>query len=55
MSEQESDLQKRDEKSTTSPDAAHPGQATSPPKNPDVDEQAVEQGWEKLDQAAGGH
>jgi hypothetical protein len=43
------------EKSTTSPDAAHPGEATSPPANQEVDEQAVEEGQEKLDQAGGGH
>jgi hypothetical protein len=55
MSENESVDPQGDEKSSTSPDAAHPGEATRPPANPDIDEQAVEEGREKLDQAAGGH
>lgn len=55
MSEQESTDQQGDTKSSTSPDAAHPGEATSPPLNPETDEQAVEEGREKLDQAGGGH
>jgi hypothetical protein len=43
------------QESTTSPDADHPGEATSPPANPDVDQDAVEEGQEKLDQAGAGH
>jgi hypothetical protein len=30
-------------------------EATSPPGNPEADEQAVEQGEDKLEQAGGGH
>src|SRR5829696_4859064 len=55
MDHNESVDQKGDDKGITSPDAAHPGEATSPPGNPDTDEQAVEEGREKLDQAGGGH
>ena len=55
MTEGESPDQQGGNKSTTSPDAPHPGEATSPPANPDTDEQAVEEGQEKLDQAGGGH
>jgi hypothetical protein len=55
MNDSESGNQQSDQKSTTSPDADHPGQATSPPANPDVDEQALQEGEEKLDQAGGGH
>jgi hypothetical protein len=29
--------------------------ATTPPDNPEADQQAVEQGRDKLDQAGGGH
>ena len=55
MSEQESVNQEGDDKGITSPDAAHPGEATSPPGNPATDEQAVEESRDKLDQAGGGH
>lgn len=55
MSESESPEQQDDAKGITSPDAAHPGEATSPPGNPEPDEQAVEESREKLDQAGGGH
>jgi len=55
MSEGETVDQQGDDKGSTSPDAAQPGEATSPPANPEVDEQAVEEGQEKLDQAGGGH
>ena len=55
MGEQESVNQKGDAQGSTSPDAAHPGEATSPPGNPDADEQAVEESRDKLDQAGGGH
>jgi hypothetical protein len=41
----------RDEHATTTPDAAHPGEATSPPSNPETDEQAVDAGKDRLDQA----
>ena len=33
----------------------HPAEGTSPPANPETDEQAVQEGEEKLDQAGGGH
>ena len=55
MSDNESVDQKGDEKGITSPDAAHPGEATSPPGNGDTDQRAVEEGREKLEQAGGGH
>jgi hypothetical protein len=55
MGEQESVKQQGDDQGITSPDAPHPGEATSPPSNPDTDEQAVEEGRDKLDQAGGGH
>ena len=55
MTEGENPDQQGDDRSSTSPDAANPGEATSPPSNPEVDEQAVEEGQEKLDQAGGGH
>lgn len=56
MSKDESVDQKSDsEGSTSPPDAAHPGEATSPPSNPPLDERALEEGQEKLDQAGGGH
>ena len=32
-----------------------PAEGTSPPGNPPVDEKAVEEGKEQLDQAGGGH
>ena len=44
-----------EDKSTTSPDADHPGEATSPPANPEVDQEATDESQEKLDQAGGGH
>ncbi len=43
------------DRSSTSPPEGETGEATSPPSNPDVDQDAVERGQEKLDQAAGGH
>jgi hypothetical protein len=55
MSEHESVEQQGDDQGNTSPDAPHPGEATSPPRNPEVDEEAVEEGRERLDQAGGGH
>ena len=55
MTEDESAAQEGKDRSSTSPDAANPGEATSPPANPETDEQAVEDGREKLDQAGGGH
>ena len=38
---------------TSPPDPTH--EATTPPGNPDADQEAVEQSQEKLDQAGGGH
>jgi hypothetical protein len=55
MSEHDSVNQEGDDKGLTSPDADHPGEATSPPGNQDTDEQAVEEGRDRLDQAGGGH
>jgi hypothetical protein len=55
MTEGESPDEQGTDRSSTSPDAANPGEATSPPANPEVDEQVVEEGQEKLDQAGGGH
>jgi len=55
MGDQESVKQQGDDRSSTSPDAPHPGEATSPPSNPDTDQQAVDEGRDKLDQAGGGH
>lgn len=55
MSAGDSVDQKGDDKGITSPDAAHPGEATSPPSNPDVEQDAADESREKLDQAAGGH
>jgi len=45
-SEEERDL-------TTPEDPTH--EATTPPGNPEADEEAVEQAEDKLDQAGGGH
>lgn len=42
-----------DEQGTTPPDPTH--EATTPPGNPDVDEDAVQEGADKLDEAGGGH
>lgn len=39
----------------TSPPPEQGDQATKPPGNPPVDEEALEQSREKLDQAGGGH
>jgi len=55
MTDNESVDQEGSEQGITSPDADHPGEATSPPANPETDEQAVDEGQEKLDQAGGGH
>lgn len=38
---------------TSPPDPTH--EATRPPGNPDVDQEAVDKGEEKLKQAGGGH
>ena len=55
MTDSESVDQQGDDKGLTSPDADHPGEATSPPGNPEVDEEAVQESEDKLDQAGGGH
>lgn len=44
-----------DDDGATSPPEGTPAEATTPPGNPDVDEQAVEREREQLDQAGGGH
>jgi hypothetical protein len=49
MTEREN--QERD--TTKPPDPTH--EATTPPGNPDVDQEAVEKGQDNLDQAGGGH
>lgn len=52
MSEREANT--GDERPTTSPpDPTH--EATTPPGNPDVDQDAVDKGRENLDQVEGGH
>ena len=45
--------QEKDRDITSPEDPTH--EATTPPGNGDADEEAVEQGEEKLDQAGGGH
>ena len=55
MTPTEAPDQQGDDRSSTSPDAPHPGEATQPPANPETDERAVEEGEDKLDQAGGGH
>jgi hypothetical protein len=55
MTEGESVDQQGNDEGITSPEGDHPGEATSPPGNPDVDDQALEESQEKLDQAGGGH
>jgi hypothetical protein len=55
MTDSESVDQQGDDKGLTSPDADHPGEATSPPGNPEIDEEANQESEEKLDQAGGGH
>lgn len=55
MSADDSVDQKGDDKGTTSPDAAHPGEATSPPSNPAIEQDTADESREKLDQAGGGH
>jgi len=55
MTDSESVDQQGDDKGLTSPDADHPGEATSPPGNPEVDEEANQESEDKLDQAGGGH
>ena len=47
-------IEQDQERSTTSPeDPTH--EATTPPGNGEADEEAVERGEDKLDQAGGGH
>jgi hypothetical protein len=55
MTENESADQQGEGEGITSPAAPHPGEATKPPSNPEADDQAVEEGQERLDQAGGGH
>jgi hypothetical protein len=55
MADDESVDQQGDDQGITSPDAAHPGEATQPPGNAVVDEEAADESREKLDQAGGGH
>jgi hypothetical protein len=43
-----------DDRGITSPEG-RPDQATTPPGNPEADEQAVREGEDKLEQAGGGH
>jgi hypothetical protein len=46
--------QEREEKNITSPPGGKTHEATTPPGQGDVDEDAVRKGQEGLDQAAGG-
>ena len=55
MTENDSEDQGTGDQGLTSPDAANPGEATSPPSNPEVDQEAVDESEDKLDQAGGGH
>lgn len=41
--------------SSTSPPDGRTDKATKPPGQGELDEEAVEKGWEALDRAAGGH
>ena len=45
----------REEKDITSPPGGKTHEATTPPGQGDLDEEAVERGKERLDQAEGGH
>lgn len=47
--------QEREEKNITSPPNGKTHEATTPPGQGDVDDDAVKKGEEGLDQAAGGH
>ena len=42
-----------DQQTTSPPDQTH--EATTPPGNPEPDQEAVEKGQEGLEQAGGGH
>jgi len=53
MTESEEQPSREERPTTSPPDPTH--EATTPPGNPEVDQEAVEKGEEKLDQAAGGH
>ena len=44
-----------DDEGITSPDAANPGEATTPPGNAQVDEDAVREAEDQLGRAGGGH
>ena len=44
-----------EQRSSTSPPEGDTKDATTPPGNPDADQDAVEQAEEKLEQAGGGH
>ena len=45
----------QEQQSSTSPPEGDPSEATSPPSNPETDQDALDRGQEKLDQAGGGH
>jgi len=53
MTERQEDPAGEDRPTTTPPDPTH--EATTPPGNPDVDQEALDEGRDKLDQAGGGH
>jgi hypothetical protein len=55
MTDNETVDQEGNDEGVTSPDAPHPGEATSPPSNPEVDQEDVDESMDKLDQAGGGH
>lgn len=48
-------MDEREEKDITSPPGGKTHEATTPPGQGDLDEEAVERGKERLDQAEGGH
>ena len=49
------DQEREEKKDITSPPGGKTHEATTPPGQGDVDEEAVERGQERLDQAEGGH
>jgi len=53
MTESQEDPAGEDSPTTTPPDPTH--EATTPPGNPDIDQEALDEGRDKLDQAGGGH
>jgi len=46
-------MEEREQDQTSPPEPTH--EATTPPSNPEPDEEAVEEGKDKLEEAGGGH